>query len=206
MARTPWVFVVDEAGLIVAHGPGRIDRTADMAAGRLRLADRRLSPGPELARFLDHRGEEAFSLRKWMALPPRDVCDGGAVLWCPFALLLLAILRIELREAGINMTVGRAVTRRRELEESLMAYTAGAVDRVLNDLDDTQARLTAGPNRPHSRRTYKSIPLDTDGSGGHLHNTALPPRPACRCSTLRCSALPPRHCTSGCNRRSWHRR
>jgi hypothetical protein len=23
MGRTPWVFVVDEAGLIVAHGPGR---------------------------------------------------------------------------------------------------------------------------------------------------------------------------------------
>jgi len=148
MARTPWVFVVDEAGLIVALRPGRIDCTADMAAGRLRPTDRRLSPGPQLARFLDHRGEEAFSLRKWMALPPRDVCDGGAVLWCPFALLLLAILRIELREAGINMTVGRAVTRRRELEESLLAYAAGAVDRVPNDMDDNRPGLQRVPAAP----------------------------------------------------------
>jgi hypothetical protein len=148
MARAPWVFVVDEAGLIVALGAGRIDCTADMAAGRLRPTDRRLSPGPHLARFLDHRGEEAFRLRKWVALPPRDVCDGRVVLWCPFALLLLAILSIELREAGINMTVGRAVTRPRELGESLMAYTAGAVDRVLNDLDDTQARLQRVPTAP----------------------------------------------------------
>ncbi len=62
-------------------------------------------------------------------------------LYCFFALLLLAILRIELREAGINMTVGRAVTRLRKIEESLVAYTNGAVDRVLNDMDDTQAQL-----------------------------------------------------------------
>jgi hypothetical protein len=103
---------------------------------------------PEMARFLDHPGEEPASLRRWMALPLRDVCDGRVVLWCPFALLLLAILSIELREAGINMTVGRAVTRPRELGESLMAYTAGAVDRVLNDLDDTQARLQRVPTAP----------------------------------------------------------
>ncbi len=69
--------------VVLATYPARIDRTADMAQGRLRLADRRLSPGTELARFVDHLGDDPSSLREWMALPLWDVCDGGVVLWSP---------------------------------------------------------------------------------------------------------------------------
>jgi transposase len=63
-------------------------------------------------------------------------------LYCFLALLLLAILRIELRAAGIHLTVGRAVARLSKIEESLVAYTNGAVDRVLTEMDDIQAQLT----------------------------------------------------------------
>lgn len=62
-------------------------------------------------------------------------------LYCFLALLLLAILRIELRAAGIPMTTGRAVARMRGMEEALLIYTNGAVDRVLTEVDDTHARL-----------------------------------------------------------------
>ena len=74
-----WLLAVGSR-VVLATVPARIDRTADMAQGRLRLADRRLSPGTELARFLDHLGDDPSSLREWMALPLWDVCDGGVVL------------------------------------------------------------------------------------------------------------------------------
>ena len=62
-------------------------------------------------------------------------------LYCFFALLLLAILRLELREAGITMRLGRAVARLSKIQESVVVYTNGAVDRVLTDMDDTQREL-----------------------------------------------------------------
>lgn len=69
--------------VVLATFPARIDRTADMADGRLRLADPRLSPETELARFAHHMDGGASSLREWVALPLWDVCDGGVVLWSP---------------------------------------------------------------------------------------------------------------------------
>jgi transposase len=62
-------------------------------------------------------------------------------LYCFFALLLLAILRLKLREAGVTMRVGRAVERLAKMRESVVVYTSGAADRVLMELDDTQQEL-----------------------------------------------------------------
>ena len=62
-------------------------------------------------------------------------------LYCFFALLLLAILRLELREAGITTRVGHAVQRLAKIQEAVVVYTNGAVDRVLTDMDDTQSEL-----------------------------------------------------------------
>ena len=62
-------------------------------------------------------------------------------LYCFFALLLLAILRLELRAAGIPMRIGRAVQRLAKIQESVVVYTNGAADRVLTDMDDTQQEL-----------------------------------------------------------------
>lgn len=62
-------------------------------------------------------------------------------LYCFFALLLLAILRRELRAAGLPMSVDRAVHRLGKIEETLLLYTDGNADRVLTEMDDTQQRL-----------------------------------------------------------------
>lgn len=62
-------------------------------------------------------------------------------LYCFFALLLLAILRLELREAGIHMRLARAIDRLAKIHESVVVYTNGAADRVLNEMDDTQLQL-----------------------------------------------------------------
>lgn len=62
-------------------------------------------------------------------------------LYCFFALLLLAILRLELRAAGIPMATGPAVARLRKIQESLVVYTNGAVDRALTEMDETQTEL-----------------------------------------------------------------
>lgn len=62
-------------------------------------------------------------------------------LYCFFALLLLAILRFKLREAGVTMGVGRAVERLAKMRESVVVYTNGATDRVLMELDDSQQEL-----------------------------------------------------------------
>lgn len=62
-------------------------------------------------------------------------------LYCFFALLLLTILRLKLREAGVTLRVGRAVERLAKMRESVVVYTNGAADRVLMELDDTQQEL-----------------------------------------------------------------
>lgn len=62
-------------------------------------------------------------------------------LYCFFALLLLAILRLKLREAGIPMGVGPAVKRLAKIQESVVVYTTGAVDRVLTEMDPAQQEL-----------------------------------------------------------------
>lgn len=62
-------------------------------------------------------------------------------LYCFFALLLVAILRLKLREAGVVTNVGRAVERLAKVRESVVVYTNGATDRVLMELDETQQEL-----------------------------------------------------------------
>jgi transposase len=62
-------------------------------------------------------------------------------LYCFFALLLLAILRLKLQEAGLRMRVGRAVARLGKIRESVVVYTNGATDRVLTERDETQEEL-----------------------------------------------------------------
>lgn len=62
-------------------------------------------------------------------------------LYCFFALLLLAILRLELRETGLRMAVDPAVARLRKIQESLVVYTNGAVDRALTETDEMQTQL-----------------------------------------------------------------
>jgi transposase len=62
-------------------------------------------------------------------------------LYCFFALLLLAILRLNLRQADVTMRVGRAVEQLAKIRESVVVYTNGATDRVLTEMDDVQEDL-----------------------------------------------------------------
>ena len=68
---------------VVGHFPKRVDRTGDFAAGSLRRADHRLSPGPPLVRFSDHIEGGAPSQLEWVGVPLWDLCDGTVVLWSP---------------------------------------------------------------------------------------------------------------------------
>lgn len=62
-------------------------------------------------------------------------------LYCYLALLLLAIMRIELREHGVRTPLGRAIDRLRNIDEAMVVYTNEAVDRVLTELDPEQRQL-----------------------------------------------------------------
>lgn len=61
-------------------------------------------------------------------------------LYCFLALLLMAILRLRLQETGNSIRVDRAMDRLKRIEETLVVYTNGAVDRVL-DMDEDQRRI-----------------------------------------------------------------
>jgi transposase len=62
-------------------------------------------------------------------------------LYCYFALLLLAILEKQMREAGISLSVDRAIDRLRGIQETLVIYTTGAGERVLSEQDESQEQL-----------------------------------------------------------------
>ena len=62
-------------------------------------------------------------------------------LYCFLALVLLAILRLQLHRAGCSMSVDRAVRRLKDIDETLVIYTNGAADRALTELDETQLEI-----------------------------------------------------------------
>ncbi|MFQ5853639.1 MAG: IS1634 family transposase [Candidatus Binatia bacterium] len=93
------------------------------------------------------RQEHLFSLSKgrqglwWPMFHWTDTKIRVHALYCHFALLLLAILQIQLREARISLNAPRAVGRLEKIQESLVIYTNGAGERVLSDMDEEQWRL-----------------------------------------------------------------
>ena len=68
---------------VVGDFPRRVDRTGDIAAGSLRRADHRLSPGPPLVRFSDHIEGGVPSQQEWAGVPLWDLCDEAVALWSP---------------------------------------------------------------------------------------------------------------------------
>lgn len=62
-------------------------------------------------------------------------------LYCFFALLLVAILRLKLGRVGLRISVDRALERLAGIDETLVVYTNGAADRVLSERDATQQQL-----------------------------------------------------------------
>lgn len=62
-------------------------------------------------------------------------------LYCYFALLLLSILQLKLQEAGLALSPDHCVARLQKIQEALVVYTNGSVERVLTDLDESQKAL-----------------------------------------------------------------
>jgi transposase len=62
-------------------------------------------------------------------------------LYCFLALVLLAILRLQLHRAGCTLSVDRALRRLKDIDETLVLYTNGAADRALTELDKTQFEI-----------------------------------------------------------------
>ena len=62
-------------------------------------------------------------------------------LYCYFALLLLAIMRLQLRQAGLSYDTDTALAHLRRIRETAVVYTNGAADRVLSDMDETQENV-----------------------------------------------------------------
>ena len=62
-------------------------------------------------------------------------------LYCFFALLLMSILRNQLRQAGLNISCERAMEQLARIQESRVVYTNGAADRVLSNLDEDNHHL-----------------------------------------------------------------
>jgi len=62
-------------------------------------------------------------------------------LYCFFALLLLSIVRNQLREAGLTISIERALERLGEIQESLVVYADATHERVLSNLEEGNVRL-----------------------------------------------------------------
>ena len=62
-------------------------------------------------------------------------------LYCYFALLLLAILQIQLRESGLTLSIEHCLSRLEKIQEALVVYSNGSVERVLSELDSSQQTL-----------------------------------------------------------------
>jgi transposase len=62
-------------------------------------------------------------------------------LYCYFALLLLSILQLKLREGGLTLSTDHCVSCLQKIQEALVVYTNGSAERVLTDLDDSQQSL-----------------------------------------------------------------
>jgi len=62
-------------------------------------------------------------------------------LYCFLALVLLALLRLELHKAGVAAGVDRAARKLAGIEEALVVYHNGAADRTLTEPDDVQLEI-----------------------------------------------------------------
>jgi transposase len=62
-------------------------------------------------------------------------------LYCFLALVLLAILRLELHQGGVPVGVDRAVGKLKQIDEAVVVYSNGAADRTLTELDDLQREI-----------------------------------------------------------------
>ena len=69
-------------------------------------------------------------------------------LYCHFVLLLLAIIQQQLRDAGLSISIDRALRSLAGIDESLVVYSNGTANRVLSELSPTQAEVAKAIDLP----------------------------------------------------------
>jgi transposase len=81
-------------------------------------------------------------------------------LYCFFSLLLLSITQNRLREAGMTISVERALDQLVRIQESRVVYADGQADRVLSNLDDENHELALTLGVPELARKLGNTVLD----------------------------------------------
>jgi transposase len=62
-------------------------------------------------------------------------------LYCFLALILLGVVRLQLREAGVDLATEEALSSLQSIHEALVVYADGSFDRVLSDMNETELRI-----------------------------------------------------------------
>ena len=108
----------------------------DWSSPQIVQAYRRLSRTEQLFRLSKGRSGPWWPMYHWT-----DSKIRVHALYCHFALLLLAILQFQLRQAGLTCRADRCLKRLARIQQTRVLYTNGAAERVLSHLDEEQETL-----------------------------------------------------------------
>jgi transposase len=108
----------------------------DWPSAKIVAAYRRLARTEHLFRLSKGRSGPWWPMYHWTDSKVRV-----HALYCHFALLLLAILQFQLRQAQLTVRADRCLNRLAEIQETRVIYANGATERVLSHLDEQQQQL-----------------------------------------------------------------
>jgi len=108
----------------------------DWSSEQIVQAYRRLTRTEQLFRFSKGRSGPWWPMYHWTDSKVRV-----HALYCHFALLLLAILQFQLRQADLNLRADRCLKRLATIQETRVLYTNGTAERVLSHLNPQQETL-----------------------------------------------------------------
>jgi len=108
----------------------------DWSSEQIVIAYRRLARTEQLFRLSKGRSGPWWPMYHWTDSKVRV-----HALYCHFALLLLAILQFQLRQAGLSLRADRCLKRLARIQETRVLYANGATERVLSHLDEEQEKL-----------------------------------------------------------------
>jgi transposase len=108
----------------------------DWSSEQIVTAYRRLARTEQLFRLSKGRSGPWWPMYHWTDSKVRV-----HAFYCHFALLLLAILQFQLRQAGLTCRADRCLQRLARIQETRVLYTNGAAERVLSHLDEEQGKL-----------------------------------------------------------------
>jgi transposase len=108
----------------------------DWSSAQIVQAYRRLARTEQLFRLSKGRSGPWWPMYHWTDSKVRV-----HALYCHFALLLLAILQFQLRQAQLTLRADRCLQQLAKIQETRVLYANGAAERVLSHLDEEQEKL-----------------------------------------------------------------